>query len=430
MRPPVHTAVPACALATLVAALVATAPASGSTRAVTPPQLSAALDAWTAANPATSALVWRLDPAGPVEVLSYRADVARRPASTMKIVTAASALLALGPSFRFQTRLYAGASATQTGDALKGALYVKGYGDPVLSTPQYARRYLDGYGGNIGRFGRILRDRGVRSVRGPLVVDDSAFDRLRRVPAWPARYANECQPLAALSVNQAYLGNVRGRYVRRPATAAGVQIRNAMRSLGVRHAGGVIVGRTPAQARLLGTVSSPPLRVITRLMLPDSDNYLAEMMTKGVGATVRGEGTTRAGTAHARAQLAAKGLLDPSDRLVDGSGLAVENRLTATTLVEVLAAADREPAWGATLLGALPRGGEGTLIRRLRGLGPRVRAKTGYISGTSTLAGVVDSRAGTRYAFALLMNQGSISGAKAVQDRIVALLGAGIADTA
>ena len=62
------------------------------------------------------------------------------------------------------------------------------------------------------------------------------------------------------------------------------------------------------------------------------------------------------------------------------------------------------------------------------GLRSRVHAKTGYISGTSTLAGVVDSPNGTRYAFAIMMNQGSITGAKATQDAIVTLLAAGIAD--
>ena len=66
-------------------------------------------------------------------------------------------------------------------------------------------------------------------------------------------------------------------------------------------------------------------------------------------------------------------------------------------------------------------------MRRLR---RRVHAKTGYISGTSTLAGIVESRSGSRYAFAIMMNQGSITGAKATQDRIVTLLASGAADGA
>jgi D-alanyl-D-alanine carboxypeptidase/D-alanyl-D-alanine-endopeptidase (penicillin-binding protein 4) len=57
-----------------------------------------------------------------------------------------------------------------------------------------------------------------------------------------------------------------------------------------------------------------------------------------------------------------------------------------------------------------------------------VWAKTGYISRTSTLTGIVESPSGTRYAFAFLMNQGSISAARQTQDRLVTLLARGVAD--
>lgn len=417
-------------VAAAVAAMVLASPALGARTVATPAPLANALGAWTSANPQTSAVAWRLDPSGPVEVLAYKPDTPRRPASTMKIVTAATALLALSPSFRFETRLYAGVNATQTGAALSGPVYLKGYGDPTLATPQYARRYLHGYGGNLGKLGAPLRAAGVRTITGPLVVDETIFDTVRGGPTWPARYATECQPLSGLAVNQSYLGDQRGRYVKKPARAAGNRLRIAWKSLGITHRGTVRTGRTPAQGRLLATATSPPLRVITGLMLPDSDNYLAEMLVKNVGAYTRGTGSTAAGTAAARSILSGKGLLDPGDRLVDGSGLARENRLTAESLTGILAAADSERSWGATLIASLPRGGEGTLKRRL--VDPvvrrRVHAKTGYISGTSTLAGIVESRSGSRYAFALMMNQGSITDAKATQDRIVTLLASGVAD--
>ena len=98
--------------------------------------------------------------------------------------------------------------------------------------------------------------------------------------------------------------------------------------------------------------------------------------------------------------------------------------------MRLIAAADRERAWGAPLIQSMPRGGEGTLARRLR-RGPatkRVRAKTGYLGGVSALAGRVVSRRGQRYAFALLMRTGDIAGARATQDRVVSLLAAGAED--
>lgn len=376
-------------------------------------------------------LVWRLDAGEPVEVLSYKADTPRRPASTMKVVTAASALLTLTPEFRFETRLYAGANAAQSGATMTGPLYLKGYGDPTLATARYARRYL-GTAGGVGQLARTFREAGIRRVNGPIVVDETFFDAVRRGPTWPSRYATECPPLSAMTINQSYLGDRRATYVKNPAKAAGAQLRIAMKSQGVTHAGPVRAGQAPEEGRLLATNSSPPLRTILRMMLPDSDNFLAEMLTKDVGAYGRNDGSTTGGTAHAVTVLGGLGLLSPDDRLVDGSGLALENRLTARSLVRVLAAADNDPTWGEALISALPTGGQGTLKRRLRGptVGDRVRAKTGYIRNTSTLAGVVDSPGGARYAFAILMNQGSISGAKATQDRMVTLLASGVADTA
>jgi D-alanyl-D-alanine carboxypeptidase/D-alanyl-D-alanine-endopeptidase (penicillin-binding protein 4) len=204
-----------------------------------------------------------------------------------------------------------------------------------------------------------------------------------------------------------------------------------MKNIGIRQTGKVTAGRAPKQGRLIATVKSPRLKTIVALMLPDSDNFLAEMLTKDVGAYARGTGSTAAGTAQAKTLLGGKRLLARTDVLEDGSGLGLRNRLTAESLVRVLSAADAEPDWGTALIDAMATGGHGTLKRRFTaaGLRTRVHAKTGYISGTSALAGVVDSTGGSRYAFAILMNQGSITGAKATQDKIVTLLASGIADT-
>ena len=398
---------------------VAAAPALGVRSAAPPPALASALSDWTTTNPATSAVVWRLDAGEPVEVLAYKPTTPRRPASTMKVITATSGLLALSPTFQFETRLYASVNAVQEGTTLTGTLYLKGFGDPTLANPVYARRYLSGTAGALGTLARPVRDLGIRSIRGPIVVDEGFFDNVRNVSSWPSRYATECQPLSAMTVNQSYLGDVRKRYVKRPPIAAGVRLRQALKSAGIQQTAAIRSGRTPAEGRLLATAKSPPLKRIVPMML-----------TKNVGAYARGQGTTAAGTAHARSLLGSKGILDPGDVIEDGSGLGIHNRLTAATLVRVLSLADLEPEWGSALIDGLPTGGTGTLKRRFRatGLRSRVHAKTGYISGTSTLAGVVDSPNGTRYAFAIMMNQGSITGAKATQDAIVTLLAAGIAD--
>ena len=108
----------------------------------------------------------------------------------------------------------------------------------------------------------------------------------------------------------------------------------------------------------------------------------------------------------------------------------MSNRLSAATLVRLVAAADADPEWGAALIGSLARGGEGTLVRRFTS-GPatkRVRAKTGYLDGVSALAGRVISRRGQRYAFALLMNTADIGGARPPRTGSSRLLASGAED--
>lgn len=383
---------------------------------------------WGAAHPTTSALVWRLDPTGPVPVAAFRPDTPRMPASVMKLVTSTGALLTLGPSHRFETRLYGGANTVLEGKVLRGPVYVVGGGDPMLATPDYSRAALEGRGSRIADLVRPLRTQGVRLVRGPVVADETLFDGLRTGPQWKPDYVSECPPLSALTVNQNRARN--GASVAAPAVASAQRLKGVMVAMGVQHKGRIRSGRAPSQGRLLATASSPPLRVILGVMNRHSDNFIAETLAKDVGAAAGGVGSTTAGTTHTAGLLTDLGVLGPDDRLVDGSGLSRANRLTATSLVRLLTAAEGDPNWGRSLLASLATGGEGTLRRRFKGgISARVHAKTGYINGVSALAGVATSPGGTTYAFAFLMNDYDITGAKATQDRVVTLLAQGSADT-
>ena len=392
--------------------------------------MESTLEQWTTGHARTGALIWRLDEAGPVEIASFRANVGFAPASTMKIVTAASALINLGPEFRFQTRLVAGSQAVRRGSLLRGPIYVKGYGDPILATPGYARTYFSGRGGNLGRLVAPVRRLGVRTIRGPIVVDESFLSKTRVGPLWQASYVSDSPPLTGLAINQSWLGDVRNRYATNPPIAGARRIKASLKSIGVEQRGALRAGTTPEVARPLASVSSPPLREIVGIMLPSSDNFIAEILMRDVGAYIRKEGSTEAGAEQTQATLEALGVLTGAERVVDGSGLSRANRLTPTALVRVLAAADGDGTWGDPLIRGLARGGEGTLIRRLRDsvVRKRVRAKTGYIAGVSALAGVVSSRSGARYAFAFLMNDPDIGGAHTTQDQLVTLLASGSAD--
>lgn len=401
--------------------------------AASPGDVQAAISAYTAGNPGTTALVWRLDgTGGGTQIAGFRADVPRIPASTMKLVTSAASLMQLGPGFRFSTQLLSAPGARIDGTTLRGAIYLHGAGDPVLATRTYATRYLAGRSTSLADLARPLRLRGIRLVRGPIVADEGLFDSRRTGPGWPSYYTAYASPVSALATNQNFAGNARARHVADPPLAAARRLRATLRGLGVAQAGPLRVGVTPARARPLAMATSPPLRAIVREMNLESDNFIAETLVKGVGAYGAGGGTTAAGTTRARALLQAHRILQPDDRLVDGSGLSRANRLSASSLVRLIATADADPVWGSALIASLAHGGEGTLVNRFR-TGPatnRVRAKTGYLNAVSAMAGRVVSRRGQRYAFALVANSPDIWGARTAQDRIVTLLAAGSEDLA
>jgi D-alanyl-D-alanine carboxypeptidase/D-alanyl-D-alanine-endopeptidase (penicillin-binding protein 4) len=91
------------------------------------------------------------------------------PASTMKLVTTNAALELLGPTFTWKTQAYA--TGLQTGDVLQGDLIIKGGGDPKLVIE------------NFWLFLRQIRARGIREIRGNLVLDRSVFEEGSYDPA-------------------------------------------------------------------------------------------------------------------------------------------------------------------------------------------------------------------------------------------------------
>ena len=97
------------------------------------------------------------------------------PASTIKLVTTFAALEQLGPAYRWTTEIYT--TGILQGDVLDGNLIIKGYGDPRLTLE------------NFWLMLRSLRARGVREIRGDLVLDRSYFAVAKNSD--PASFDNE-----------------------------------------------------------------------------------------------------------------------------------------------------------------------------------------------------------------------------------------------
>jgi D-alanyl-D-alanine carboxypeptidase/D-alanyl-D-alanine-endopeptidase (penicillin-binding protein 4) len=109
------------------------------------------------------------DVSATVPTMQLNADSAFNPASVMKLVTTNAALELLGPAFTWRTQAFA--TGLQSGDVLQGDLVVRGGGDPKLVVE------------NFWLFLRQVRARGIREIRGNLVLDRSYFQAAVTDPA-------------------------------------------------------------------------------------------------------------------------------------------------------------------------------------------------------------------------------------------------------
>ncbi len=197
---------------------------------------------------------------------------------------------------------------------------------------------------------------------------------------------------------------------------------------GVKVAGGIKFDITPASAMILQTVERRYDSVIVNLD-KTSDNLSAEMTLRAMGCQVFGEPAD----AHKGLQLIdslieLSGLNPSSYRLVDGSGVSHYNLVSAELMVSVLKYIYfARPELYNILYNAFPVAGvDGTLRSRMRGTAAEnnVHAKTGTLSGISTLSGYVHSADGDMLAFSILIQNHVRNTAKAVyfQNEICRLL--------
>jgi D-alanyl-D-alanine carboxypeptidase/D-alanyl-D-alanine-endopeptidase (penicillin-binding protein 4) len=328
--------------------------------------------------------------------------------STTKLLTAAAALRRLGPT----TALGTSALATGPVDAngvLAGDLILRGGGDPVLGDAQFAA-----LAAGLAQ---------VREITGSVVGDETLFDTLRTGPSGDGAFDAELGgPLSALAYERGAQAPG-GPPQADPARAAAARFDDVLEARGVVIHGVARAGVTPAGAVPLAAAGAPPVRTLVRDMLTVSDDWIAEMLTKGLAAKVAPPpATTAAGAAIVRAEAARLGA---PVALVDGSGLDPRDRGTAAGLVSVLRRLDGSASFTAAL--ARP-GRPGTLRDRLTSGRARraCRGKTGTLpsGGVSALAGYCAGRNRHTYAFAVLVQGRDTSKARRAQDRVARALAA------
>ena len=416
------------------------------------------------------------------ELAALDAERAMRPASNEKLFTTAAALCTLGADWNFVTRF--DSAAPIVNGELQGDLVVRAGGDPLFDLEAHGK--IDFF---FTRIARQLKAAGISSVAGALVLDEGDFLEPGPGPAWPPsnqHWAEFCALSGGLNANAGCLTALvtpdkgleradvaveprwnglkpkigvntiaRGKLDLRvqarngellvagaiprsvpeyevrfaapdPALLFGNAALGALRAQGVRIDGGLRRQRNAPAGRELARLSTP----LTDLLVPintHSNNVCADQVFLALGHVKGGGGTREGGARATRAALQRLGIPSEGYVQVDGSGLSQDDRVSAqmiTALIDTVLRLD--PKVARAYVDSLAVGGEtGTLEKRR--LPEKVRAKTGFIAGTSALSGLVETRAGRTLVFSILVDYPKTDGLntkcwKPMQDSICKLL--------
>lgn len=415
-------------------------------------------------------------------LFSENADARLQPASTMKLMTTAIALDRFGPEHRFTTAVLR--DGTLANGVVSGNLYLRGGGDPSLSSRYIAR----GQPEPLDSLARMIAATGIRRVHGDIYADASAFETQLIPDGWQTRYlhAAYAAPVSALSINENLMwivvrpegktatvtldpattaipivnhvrvvGGTGGRIVARrtpegalevsgtigsraaekrwsyviedPVTYAGGALAAALEKVGVAVDGTVKVGPTPSQAVEVAAYQSPPLGLLLSSMNRESINHFAELFFRDAAHAAEPglPGSAVEGERVLRDFLRDKVGANPNAiHVTDGSGLSVNDSLTPRLMVKLLGYAHHSP-WSSTFHASLPVAGESELLRRRMKYTPaqgNLHAKTGTTNVVSALAGYVTAKDGEVIAFSFIYNGSDRWNAKATMDRMGATL--------
>jgi len=352
-------------------------------------------------------------------LLSRQGAAEFAPASTAKLAVAVASLHVLGPSARLTTRVVTG--------SVPSSLVLVGGGDPTLAAGRPPRSDYPQpatLASLAAATARALRAREIRTVR--LSYDTSLFTGPEMAQGWPGSYVTtgNTTPIESLEVDQGRLtasgapqdaddpGNFRPRTMT-PAADAAKEFASQLSGQGITVQGTPGQAAAPRGATTIAAVSSPPLAEIVGQMLAESNNVIAEDLARQVAAAT-GRPASFRGAASAETAVLRRLGIRGGVRLVDGSGLAPQDRITPGVLVQLirLAAAPGQPSLRPVITGLPVAGFSGTLAPGgsvfpdvgQAGLGV-VRAKTGNLLTVVSLAGVVQAADGELLGFAFMADR-------------------------
>lgn len=339
------------------------------------------------------------DVTGGPPLAARHAAVARPPASVEKLYTTVAAFDLLGRDARFDTTVL-GQGRLGSGGVWHGNLYLRGGGDPTLGDGGWNQTYEDGRGPTALELATQLHHAGIELVTGHIFADDSLFDT---DPGGPATGGHPDIPDYGGEMSALVYDHGMSTATMSPAVFTAHELALTLRGLGVRASAASRTRATPRGAVQLARVKSPPLSVLARLMDVPSDDLIADMLTKQLGARFLGRGTLAAGARVLTRTIAVRFGLHPT--IHDGSGLDAADGTTPAQIVRLLRDVWGKPT-GRLLYAALPVVGRQGTVAGIGAGSPaagRCVAKTGTLDTVTNLAGYCHARDGRTLAFAVMI---------------------------
>ena len=300
-----------------------------------------------------------------------------RPASNQKIVTAVAALHYFNDEYLLRTRMLLTGEVRDS--VLWGDLCFIGGMDPLFSQ------------GEVLQMARALKEIGVDSIAGIVRIDLTMKDQ--NPWGWGWCWDDDMTPLSPLLVDK------KDRFANelisslRYAAVKGIDIDR------------IVQAPCPSEARLIYEIGHSVDQVLPRMM-KKSDNYYAESLFYQLAAL---SGKKAAGQKEARGYIDALihkvGLTPAHYEIADGSGVSLYNYLTPELLIRLLEYAWREDHIRQRLYPSLPIAGvDGTLEKRMQKTPAQgnIHAKTGTVTGVSSLSGYATSPEGHVIAFSII----------------------------